>query len=159
MPLLYFVRHGVAEEPQTWRGSDFDRPLTEKGRKQMTHVAKSLTDAEIEVDLIVTSPLVRARETATILAKRLGVEQVLDDGRIADGFDVNALQEILHDHDGIGHLMLVGHEPTMSAVVGRAIGGAHVEFKKGAIACLDFPWPAATQGTLLWLAPPKLLSR
>jgi phosphohistidine phosphatase len=157
MAVLYFVRHGAAEDTQTREGSDFDRPLTEKGRKQMTHVAKSLAKAQIEVDLIVTSPLVRARDTATILAKRLGIDHVLDDRRLADGFDVSALQAILHDHASVAYLMLVGHEPTISAVVGRVIGGAHVDFKKGAIACVDLPAPEAT-GTLLWLAPPKLFS-
>lgn len=156
MPVLYFVRHGAAADAQEWRGSDFDRPLTDKGRKQMARVAKRLTQAEIEVDLVLTSPLVRARETATIIARELGVEQVIDERRLADGFDSRTLEDILREQNAIEHLMLVGHEPTMSQTVGRVIGDARIEFKKGAIACVNLPDPGSATGTLLWLVPPKL---
>lgn len=156
MPVLYFVRHGAATDAQEWRGSDFDRPLTDKGRKQMARVAKRLTQAEIEVDLVLTSPLVRARETATIIARELGVEQVIDERRLADGFDSRTLEDILREQNAIEHLMLVGHEPTMSQTVGRVIGDARIEFKKGAIACVNLPDAGSATGTLLWLVPPKL---
>jgi phosphohistidine phosphatase len=157
MPVLYFVRHGAAEDAQQWLGSDFDRPLTSKGRKQMVRVVKRLAEAEIEVDVIATSPLVRAQETAKIVAERLGVERVLEDSRLADGFDQRKLLDILRDLGVVEHLMLVGHEPTMSFTVGRIIGNARLDFKKGAIACVDLPDATSTSGTLLWLSPPKLL--
>lgn len=158
MPILYFVRHGAAGDASEWPGSDFDRPLTPKGRKQMARIAKRLAKMEIEVDVIRTSPLVRARETATLFGDALGLDHVVNDERLANGFDPRALEAVLRDCGGIEHLMLVGHEPSMSDTVGRIIGSARIDFKKGAIACVNVPKPDSASGTLLWFCPPKVFT-
>jgi phosphohistidine phosphatase len=155
--IVYFIRHGIAEEAEAWRGSDAERPLTEKGRGRMSIIAACLADLGIEPDAILTSPLVRARQTAEIIAKRLR-GKAEDDERLAGGFDLERLGAILEERAGADSLMLVGHEPTMSAVIGHAVGDADVEMKKGAVACVEFSDSASPRGRLLWLVPPKILA-
>jgi phosphohistidine phosphatase len=155
--LVYFVRHGIAEEPETFEGSDAERPLTDKGRRKMAAIGSGLADRQVKPDTILTSPLVRARQTAEIVAKALGGCSVDDDRRLAS-FDDHGLGTILKDHADADSLMLVGHEPAMSAVIGHAIGDGRVEMKKGAVACVEFRDPASPRGELLWLAPPKILA-
>lgn len=157
--LVYFVRHGIAEEADAWQGSDGERPLTARGRAKMAEIGKRLADLEIEPDRILTSPLVRARQTAEIVAKALHATNALaEDERLAGGFNRHGLAGILKDHATIKSLMLVGHEPSMSAVIGHAIGDGRVEMKKGAVACVEFPEFASPRGELLWLAPAKILT-
>ena len=154
--IVYFVRHGIAEDADAWQGSDAERPLTRKGRAAMKAVGKRLAALGIEPDAIVTSPLLRALQTAEILAKALGRKDVRHDERLAGGFDAARLGAILKECAG-DSAMLVGHEPEMSVVVGHAVGKALVEMKKGAVACVEFPDPESPRGQLLWLAPPKIL--
>jgi phosphohistidine phosphatase len=155
----YFLRHGLAVEPGQWSGTDFDRPLTPEGCDRMEREAKSIADLSLGLDLIVTSPLLRAKQTAEIVAIRLKMRgKLIEDGRLADGFNLQRLGELLAEHAGAGAVMLVGHEPTMSATIGRLAGGADVEFKKGALACVRLPDPTSRSGVLLWLIPPKVLA-
>lgn len=70
--ICYFVRHGPAVDAQEWRGPDFDRLLTEKGRERMARVANRLAKLHRTLDAIVTSPLVRAKQTASIIGDGLG---------------------------------------------------------------------------------------
>ena len=156
----YFLRHGVAVEPDEWTGPDFDRPLTHEGIERMKCEARAIADLSLRLDVIVTSPLLRARQTAEIVADRLKLrDDIVEDERIADGFDARRLSEILDDHDKADAIMLVGHEPTMSAAIGRSIGDASIELKKAALAGVVFADASATRGTLICLIPPKVLSR
>lgn len=155
----FFLRHGLAAEPQDWQGSDFDRPLTETGRKRMAREGETIARLGLDLDVIVTSPLVRARETATILAKALKLQdRVIEDDRLGPGFDLARLQSVLHDHPKASAILLVGHEPGMSETVGRLTGGSAIDFKKGALARVDMAGDPAPRGTLVWLVPPKLLA-
>ena len=152
----YFVRHAAAVNADEWKGDDFDRPLTDKGRARMKEVARRLAALEIDADAIVSSPLVRAAQTAAIVGDALSVA-VVEDERLGGGFDVDRLAGILRDRSHADAIVLVGHEPGMSATIGHAIGGARVDFKKGAIACVEIRDPSAPAGELLWMAPPKIL--
>jgi phosphohistidine phosphatase len=151
----YFLRHGIAVEPDAWSGSDFDRPLTREGRERMEREAKAIAELSLELDAIVTSPLLRAKQTAQIVAERLEMEVVEDPG-LGGGFNLERLRSILHAHAGANAIMLVGHEPSMSLTIGQAIGGGGVELKKAALAGLEFG-DSAAMGTLLSLIPPKVL--
>jgi phosphohistidine phosphatase len=156
----YFLRHGIAVEPDEWKGRDFDRPLTREGIERMEREARAIADLSLELDAIVTSPLLRARQTAEIVASQLKLrDQIVEDVRLAGGFDARRLSEILADHDKAEAIMLVGHEPTMSATIGRSIGDASIELKKAALAGVVFADASATRGTLICLIPPKVLSR
>ena len=156
--LVYFLRHGLAANAETWRGDDAERPLTDKGRERMSAVARKLAKLDIDADVVVTSPLLRAKQTASIVARALDLsEKVVEDERLAGGFGVDALAAILRDHCDAEAVVLVGHEPNMSATIGHVLGGVRVELKKGAIACLSFEDPTSSKSELLWLAPPKVL--
>lgn len=156
---VYFLRHGIAVEPETWQGSDFDRPLTPEGEERMEREAIAIDDLSLGLDCIVTSPLLRAKQTAAAVAERLDMRsKVVEDPRLAGGFNLSQFAAIVASHAGANAFMLVGHEPAMSAVIGAAIGGASVELKKAALAAIDVPDPASSpKGTLLSLIPPKLL--
>ena len=156
----YFLRHGIAVEPDEWTGRDFDRPLTHDGIERMKFEARAIAALSLQLDVIVTSPLLRARQTAEIVADRLKLrDEIVEDERLANGFDAKRLSEILGEHDKAEAIMLVGHEPTMSATIGRIIGDAQVELKKGALAGVALSDASATRGTLSCLIPPKVLTQ
>jgi phosphohistidine phosphatase len=156
----YFLRHGDAVETDEWSGADFDRPLTDAGIKKMTRAAKTIAALDLEVDFIVTSPLMRAQQTAEIVALALGLpdERRIEDPRLGGGFGPNRLAEVLADHRKADALLLVGHEPGMSRAVAHLVGGADLDFKKGSLARVDIPNPANLRGVLVWLVPAKVLS-
>jgi len=154
---VYFLRHGIAAEPGDWRGNDFDRPLTGDGRERMAREAKALRKLNLDLDAIVTSPLARARATAEIAAEALKITTIKEDARLGTGFDLGALEEILQDHADAKAIMLVGHEPSMSSVIGRLAGAARLDLKKGALACVEVPDISSMSGELLSLVPPKVL--
>jgi phosphohistidine phosphatase len=154
------LRHGIAVEPDKWAGRDFDRPLTREGIERMEREASAIADLSLKLDTIVTSPLLRARQTAEIVADRLKLrDDIVRDERLADGFDARRLSEILAEHDKAEAIMLVGHEPTMSATVGRIIGNASIELKKAALAGVALSDASAMRGTLICLIPPKVLAQ
>ena len=97
--LCYFLRHGPAGDATKWQGSDFDRPLTQDGIKRIAREAKTIAALEVVPDAIVTSPLVRARQTAEIVADELKLrERLRQDDRVGLGFSAARLTEILRDH-------------------------------------------------------------
>jgi phosphohistidine phosphatase len=155
---LYFLRHGVAQEPEDWTGPDEDRPLTKEGISRMKREADAIERLELEIQAILCSPLLRARTTAEVVARRLHLEGALaSDDRLADRFSFERLREIVTDLANLDSLMLVGHEPAMSAVLGRLIGNASVEMKKGALAAVTINDATCTQAQLTMLLPPRVL--
>jgi phosphohistidine phosphatase len=124
----------------------------------MEHEARAIAELSLDFDWIVTSPLLRAKQTAEIVAARLNMRAKLaEDPRLANGFNLERLGAILSDYKTAKSIVLVGHEPSMSATIGRAIGRASVELKKAALAGIEFLDPASLTGTLLCLIPPKVL--
>ncbi len=157
---LLLLRHGVAEPWETWPRSDAERPLTPQGRKAMTRAAAAFAELGLAPDLIITSPLVRARQTAEIVAGKLAAaDRLVQDARLEPGFDAAALSDVVAEHRGSDVLMLVGHEPDLSSVIAWLIGGGSVVCKKGGLARVDLVEVAAGGGELVWLLPPKELSR
>jgi phosphohistidine phosphatase len=154
---LYFLRHGLADRAE-WDGDDFERPLTEKGKARMAREADTLAKLGLEVDLILSSPLTRARQTAEIVARRLGLADRLQiDERLSPGFALGALAKILEAQAKRQALLLVGHEPDFSETIGALIGGGQVLCKKGALARVDLCPEHPPRGHLVWLIPPSVL--
>jgi phosphohistidine phosphatase len=155
---LYILRHGHAAARADLTADDADRPLTEEGKALMAHEAATLRRLAVKPDLIITSPLTRARQTAEIIAAGLDAEErVIDDARVGEGFGAKRLRRMLAEHDDAGSIMVVGHEPDLSVVI-RKLTGAHVVCGKGSLARIDLPDMAAAQGTLVWLLQGDVLA-
>ena len=148
---LCFLRHGEADWPN-WNKPDDERPLTERGRKEMKRVAKFLQRLKFSADAILTSPLPRASQTAEIVAERLGIE-LKTDTALAHGFNVERLRRLLAKGDA-ACIMVVGHEPEFSEVIKELTGG-EVKVSKAGVALLEVN-RGCTSGKLLWLFPPKI---
>ena len=157
---LYLVRHAIAEERGDKWPDDSKRPLTTDGMSRMKKAARGLERLGVRIDVVLSSPLVRARQTAEILAAELNphppivnVESLSPDGAPA------AVAADLEKHARKTRVALVGHEPAIGELAARLIGSRHaIEFKKGAIARIDVDeLPPAGPGDLRWLLPPKFL--
>jgi len=147
---LCFLRHGEADWPN-WNKPDDERPLTERGRKEMKRVAKFLQRL-FSADAILTSPLPRASQTAEIAAERLGIE-LKTEPALAHGFNVERLRRLIGKNDA-DCIMVVGHEPEFSEVIKELTGG-EVKLSKAGVALLEVN-RGCTSGKLLWLFPPKI---
>lgn len=158
MTALLLLRHAHAGDPARWHGDDDVRPLSEKGRRQAEQVAK-LLDRMVEApDLLITSPLLRARETAEIVAEALKVGMVVD-RRLRGPLDPDMLAEILLAAGPAARPCIVGHDPDFSELLGELVGTGAIPMRKGALARVDFEGssPIAGRGTLRYLVPPEVL--
>jgi phosphohistidine phosphatase len=147
---LYFLRHGEADWPG-WTKPDDERPLTDFGKKELRQVAKFLDRLKVKPDLIVTSPLPRALQTAEIAAEQLKTK-LRQDEALEPGFGIGELSAVLKRHRS-KVLMLVGHEPDFSSVI-SALTGGFLKMSKAGVALVDID-PETEKGRLLWLFPPK----
>ncbi len=148
---LYFLRHGEADWPD-WKQSDDERPLTKRGKKEMRDVGRFLMDLKIRPDLIVTSPLPRASQTAEIAADYLKAK-LRKDELLAPGFGTGQLRTVLKRHRA-KTLMLVGHEPDFTNII-SGLTGASLKLSKAGVALVDVD-PESEEGKLLWLFPSKI---
>ena len=147
---LYFLRHGEADWPH-WTRPDDERPLTDFGKKEVRQVAKFLDRLKAKPDLIVSSPLPRALQTAEAAAEQLKTK-LRQDQALEPGFGISELKTVLKRHRS-KVLMLVGHEPDFSSVI-SALTGGFVKMSKAGVALIDID-PETEKGRLLWLFPLK----
>lgn len=148
---LYFLRHGAADWPD-WKKPDDERPLTEAGREELHQVGNFLAKLKAKPDLILTSPLPRASQSAEIAAEHLRV-QVHEEQLLAPGFGAKHLQRLLQKYPQ-QVLMLVGHEPDFSLTIASITGG-NVKLSKAGIALVELD---SGKGRLRWLLPPKVVT-
>jgi phosphohistidine phosphatase len=156
---LLLVRHAAAVPTGTPGVRDDDRPLTPKGVAKFRVAAKGLARITGRPDVLLTSPLPRARETADIAAqafKRIEptVEPALVHGTVDD------ILAALGTRPPGATVALVGHEPTLSMVLARLLGavdGERLAFKKGGAALVDLPDGPSGGGRLVWFLKPKVL--
>lgn len=157
---LYIVRHAIAEDAAA-DGDDRSRRLTRKGRRRFARLARRLAKAGVAVDVVATSPLVRTRETAEILAAELPGEPPVEVVEaLAPGSDWQAVVEWSLSRD-VESIAWVGHAPCVGRLVAASIGdtSAAVRMEKGAIASIAFPDGLGHPGELEWLAIPDLFRR
>ncbi len=168
---LYFMRHAVAYSRAEWQGSEADRPLTEPGRAEMRFVADGLAALELNLVLALTSPFARALETARIANEALRVP-LEEASELAPGATLGGLLRVVQAHEDAARILLVGHEPDFSQVIGELIAAprpASLVLKKAGCACVDLPRKAVKrsvaandlygEGTLRWLLTPRQLVR
>jgi phosphohistidine phosphatase len=156
---VYFLRHGQACARADWKGDDRERPLTEAGVELLHREAEAIKRLGLGLEVIVTSPYVRAAQTAEIVAEHLDMRgRLMREDRLAPGFGVGRLADILHENEMAGAVLLVGHEPDFSETIGGMMGGGRVICKKGGLARVDLPDHSVRGGRLVWLIPPGALA-
>jgi phosphohistidine phosphatase len=159
---LYLVRHAIAADRGSEWPDDGKRPLTERGMSRFKEVVKGLRRLDIAVDEIYTSPLVRAKQTAELLASGLEGKppvKVLD--ALAPGHTATAVMSNLAKIARRRRIALVGHEPELGELAAHLIGaGRALAFKKGGICRIDVGSLSARRaGGLVWFASPAILRR
>ena len=157
MLTLYILRHAEAEpEART----DAERALTSKGRDQAKEVGRFCCEQNIYPALILTSPLVRAQQTAKLVCKELGDKSKLESAEfLSAGMNPERAFAHLNKFSDAGPLMLVGHEPDLSEFIAASIGGGSesIRLRKAGLAKLTLPEAKPGVGTLDFLLTPKLL--
>jgi phosphohistidine phosphatase len=157
---LYLVRHGIAEDRGEDWPDDSKRPLTSSGIVKLRKEARGLVALGVTFDQIITSPLVRTRQTADVLAEVLkGKPPIATSDALAPAGTPAAVIQEIGRHARKPRIALVGHEPNLGELAAQLLGAkAPLEFKKGGICRIDFDVPPPKGvGALRWFVTPKML--
>jgi phosphohistidine phosphatase len=161
---VYLVRHGIAHDRIGGAiQNDFQRPLTEEGKKETHMVALALQKLDVQPDVIVTSPLIRAEQTAKILQEVLSSTQELAvTEALAPGGTTGAIFKFLEKFAQVQEICLVGHEPDIGRLAGQLLWCGpdfDMRFKKAGVCRIDLAdLPPTSPGTLKWFITPKIMA-
>jgi len=158
---LFLIRHGIAEERGDAWPDDAKRPLSEDGIDRFQKSARGLARLDVWIDVVLTSPLVRARQTADIVASAFDPRpSIITIESLAPGGSYASLLTDLEKHGRKTRIALVGHEPGIGELGARLIGSRHsFEFKKGAVCRIDVDEiPPVSPGDLRWFLTPKMMA-
>ncbi len=154
--LVYFLRHASAGARKSDPAKDEKRPLDEDGIQQCGQIGRALSALETHVDLILSSPLKRATQTASLVANELAYEGRIEVSlALRPGANYAAFRDLLVKQASQEAIMVVGHNPNLSEFLGRLIGGgarAGIDLKKGAVARVEVDH---NRGIIHWLLTPK----
>jgi phosphohistidine phosphatase len=156
---LLIIRHAIAVDPGTGGMSDEERPLTAEGAKKWKEAAQGLAAILDPPGALLTSPLLRARQTAEIAGQAWGGLNPRKTDALAGG-NLDELESVVDGHHDQELIALVGHEPWVSTLLAHLLGTRQAErlvFKKGGAALIEVPAGLAAGGQLVWLLPPRLL--
>ena len=162
---LYILRHGIATEPNTQGlAKDADRPLTPEGKRKLWQIAEAMAALELGFDLVLSSPYVRARQTAEIIVEALKARKRLEfSDSLTPGGSTKKLVDLLnHLQPPPESVLLVGHEPYLSGLISLLVSGdasLAVVMKKGGLCKLSTD--SLTHGrcaALEWLLTPKQMA-
>jgi len=168
---LYFLRHAIAADKTEWKGPDSNRPLTKEGVHKMKKAAKGMRRLSLKIDWILTSPYRRAYDTAMIVAKELNLKNKLKITRslAVDGDPRALVRHLALNFRTWESVMLVGHEPYLSQLIGVLIGGLtplgsdpsrSIELDKAGLAKISADSLSYDKcATLEWLLTPKILKK
>jgi phosphohistidine phosphatase len=161
---LYLMRHGIALDRIGGAvQNDFQRPLTEEGRTEATAVALALKRFGVGADVVVSSPLVRAKQTAEIISDVFAVKHALEiTEALAPGGGASDLYKVLRKLVPFQEAFLVGHEPDIGRLAGTLLWSGpdlNISFKKAGVCRIDvFEIPPTSPGELKWFLTPKILT-
>ncbi|MBC8144475.1 MAG: phosphohistidine phosphatase SixA [bacterium] len=160
--MLYLMRHGIAEDVAP-SGGDSERRLTQQGTLRTAMVAKSLKRFGLEFNRIVSSPYVRAHQTAEIVARITDHDQkIILDSRLTPFASFDDVCDLIAENADVETLLLTGHEPSMSAFISglAADGRLAVDVKKASVTAIElYHTRKPARGSLQWSVTPKLLER
>lgn len=156
--IIYFLRHASAGKTMLNPKKDERRPLDEEGALQARYVGRLLANLDVQVDQIVSSPLTRARQTASLVANELAFEPAVQmDDALRPEAAFEQFQAMLARSKKYDAIMVVGHNPSLTEFLGKSTSGgtgaAQIDFKKGAVAKVEMN---GRTGTLQWLVTPKI---
>src|SRR4030095_1845564 len=157
---IYILRHAIAVPRGTPGYPNDDRPLTEEGIAKMTEGAKGINLVCGSFDVIISSPLIRALDTAKITAEATGYnKKILTTEYIFPGSPQRNVFKLLSEYTHDQKIMRVGHEPHLGFLASRLIGidESVIEFKKGAVCRIDADDIPDPPGRLIYLLQPKEL--
>ena len=160
---LYLMRHAIAADADE-NTEDHQRPLTEKGRKKLSKIARNLEKLELKFDAILTSPSLRARQTADLVADALDIKSknVLETENLAPLGFADKLVEEINTREPLENLLIVGHEPYLSQLIGMLLAGdasLRFEMKKAGLCKLSMDQLVYGRcATLEWLLTPSQLT-
>ena len=156
---IYILRHGIAEDGQAGQ-PDSERALTSDGRKKLRNVLRAAVSAGVAPSLILTSPYKRALQTAQIAAEILEYKgDLLRTQALEPSSAPKSVWDEIRVHKDEARILLSGHEPLFSRLTAYLLGSPElqVDFKKGAIACIELDrFPAEPHGVLRWMLTSKL---
>lgn len=155
---IFFLRHANAGEPKLNPAKDEKRPLDKLGIEQSHDVGRALAALDITVDVILSSPLRRATQTASVVANEIDHEEkVVTDAALKPGATYEQFQELLRRYSRKDAIMVVGHNPTMTEFLNKLIGAPNgaLELKKGSIARVEKE--GRRPAVLKWCMPPKMV--
>lgn len=162
---LLVIRHAPAGDPDAWGAEgrdDHSRPITPDGKKEMREAAAGLARLVSEIDLLASSPLVRALQTAEIVAAQYQARVITLDA-LAPDRDPEEVVQWLKEHRSAQTTALVGHEPHLNTLVGYLLAGKRMsllDLKKGGACLLDVAdTPSPGHAILKWLLRPRELRR
>lgn len=157
--IIYFLRHASAGERFVNPKKDEKRALDKEGIEQCGYVGRALAAMEVQVDCILSSPLKRATQTASLVGNEMGYEgKVQIDTGLRPGATFADFRRLLEKNSRLESIMVVGHNPNLSQFLGTAISEsgceASIDLKKGAVARVEM---RRSSGTLNWCFTPKAL--
>lgn len=161
---LYLIRHGIAAEPENY-ANDWERPLTEEGIRKTKKVAQHLSKLSLNFDLILSSPLIRAQQTAAILKQQGLSEHIQESAELAPDGDINTWLSWLNEwrsHKINKSLAIVGHQPDLTNWAEILVWGETNQkliLKKAGVIGLELPTSNLIVGNcqMFLLTPPKWL--
>lgn len=156
--IVYFLRHASAGKSLENPAKDERRPVDEEGILQARYIGRLLANLDVQVECIISSPLKRARQTASLVANELAFEGAIEmDDALRPQAQLSEFQLMLSRFRDREAVMVVGHNPSLTEFLGKTISGgaaaAHLDFKKGAVAKVDVN---GRKGSLQWLATPRV---
>lgn len=158
--IVYFLRHASAGQHKATRGQDEKRPLDEQGIEDSRYIGRALAALEVQVDAIISSPLTRATQTASLVANELGHEAKIElSSALRPDADYDAFLQLLDKNAGHDAILVVGHNPTMreflNLLISRGVNRDAVEMKKGSVAKAEVT--GRKPAVLRWSLTPALV--
>lgn len=157
--VLYFLRHASAGQSMANLKKDEKRALDKEGMEQCGYVGRALVALDVHVEVILSSPLKRAAQTASLVGNELGYEgKLIFENALRPGTPFADFQALLGKYRRHEAIMVVGHNPNLSEFLGRSVSDAgceaSLELKKGAVAKVEF---LRNSAALQWCLTPKIL--
>jgi phosphohistidine phosphatase len=164
--IMYLIRHAIAEQRDSGsEQEDSHRPLTDEGRKKMRKIAQGLKELGLQIDLVLTSPYLRAADTARIVAKKFDLARdklIQVDDLSPVGQADRLVNEISKKYGQVENIALVGHEPSLSQLISMLLSGdptLPIDLKKGGVCRLSVEvLQYGRCATLEWLLAPAQLA-